>query len=200
MFSNNLNTRSANIDTYIDMLNNVKRENGIEPTMREALFDPVSKKRINKFERAKLENAGVDLSEYGNSECNRNCKHCKGHDKKISNIERGVFVYNEDDLVDESDALYVCEYCIKVGYDGKYKPEVCDTCDDCETCTEYMNGDCDGCGYSITYNGGSSYGEITDGDENSMYPEDESIFEELDEDRPDYGVKYPDGKFTIMNY
>lgn len=199
-FGKRLDTRSNNIDEYIDMMNNVKRENGIEPTMREALFDPVTKRRINKFERTRLELAGVDLSEYGNSSCSGNCKNCKGHDKHMSNIERGVFVYNEDDLVDESDELYVCEYCTMIGYDGKYKPEVCDTCTSCEECTEYMNGECDGCGYSPLFNGGSSYGELTNGVENTMCHEDETLFEELEEDEPDYEVRYPDGGFTIMNY
>lgn len=200
MIGKRFDTRSKDIDVYIDMINEAKRDNGIEPTMREALFDPITKRKINKFERSKLENDGVDLTNYSNSSCSGNCNKCKGHSDGISNIERGVFVYNEDDLIEESDEMYICEYCTKIGYAGKYRPEICDVCEDCDTCTEYMSGECDGCGYSVPYNGGYSYGEANNEENNSMCPEDENLFGDLNGDRPDYEVKYSDGRFTVLNY
>ena len=203
MISRSLDSRTMNIDAYIDMINNVQRENGIEPTMREALYDPVSKRRINMFERERLEKEGVDLSAYDNSSnagC-KGCHKCQQEDMKtISNIERGVFVYNESDLVDESDEDYICEYCTKIGYDNKYRPDACDMCDDCDGCMEYLSGECDGCGYSTLYNGGCSYGEVSNGGDYSMSQEDSQLIEEIEDGGPDYEPKYPDGGFSIMNY
>lgn len=202
MLSKEFDTRSKNIDTFIDMINSAQKDSGITPTMTEALFDPVTKRRINMFERKRLEEDGVDISKYENTSGSKccNCKKCQEKEKEISNIERGIFVYNEDDLIDESDDVYVCDYCTKIGYSGSYKPDICDTCDDCEGCTEYMSGECDGCGYSTTYNGGSSYGEVNSDSDYQMNQEDSELINELEEDRPDYEVKYPDGGFSIMNY
>ena len=193
-------SRIKNIDEAIDMLVSAQKENGVTPTMKEALFDPITKERINKFKRKRLEKEGVDLSSYETSSCSGNCSKCKPK-SSISNIERGIFVYSEDDLVDESDAPYVCEYCTKISYDGKYKPEVCDTCDDCEGCTDYMSGSCDGCSYSNMYNNGMSYGEMTNQDMTSrLSSEDSLLIDEITDDVPDYKVHYPVGKFTILNY
>lgn len=202
MISNKFDSRSKNIDTYIDMIRNAQRDSGITPTMQEALYDPVTKRRINIFERERLEEKGVDLTKYGNARSSgcTGCNKCKDGERKISNIERGIFVYNEDDLVDESDELYVCEYCTKIGYDSSYKPDVCDTCDDCEGCTEYISGECDGCGYSATYNGGCSYGEINSDNDYQMNTEDSQLINEIEDGGPDYEVKIPTGGFSIMNY
>lgn len=196
----NFDQRSKNIDGLFDMLTEVQKKNGIEPTMTEALFDPVTKERINVFKRKKLEASGVDLSKYG--EGNTKCKSCnKCEEKKMSNIERGVFVYNEDDLVDEEEGgIYVCEYCTHIGYDNAYRPEVCDMCDSCEECMDYINGECDGCEYSATFNSGRSYGELSTDTKITLNTEDESLIEEVKEDIPDYEVKKPVGGFTIMNY
>lgn len=202
MIGKEFDTRSKNIDTFMDMISSAQRDNGIKPTMQEALFDPVTKRRINVFERARLEKEGVDLSKYGNSKksgCS-GCHKCDKGEKPMSNIERGVFVYNEDDLIDESDDMYICEYCTKIGYDNAYKPDICDVCDDCEGCTEYLSGECDGCGYSTTYNGGCSYGESNVEAEYQMNSEDSQLIDEIEDGGPDYEVMIPDGKFTIMNY
>lgn len=203
MISKQFDSRLINIDNYIDMMKNAQEANGVTPTMREALYDPVSKHKINMFERARLEKDGVDLTKYGNSNkvgCSGNCNKCQQGEKKVSNIERGVFVYNEDDLVDETDETYICEYCTKIGYDSSYKPDICDTCDDCEGCTEYLSGECDGCGYSATYNGGCSYGEVSNDSDYKMNSEDSQLIEEIEDGGPDYEVKIPDGGFSIMNY
>lgn len=198
MIGNSLDSRSKDIDNLIDMMVNAQKENGIKVTMTEALFDPNTKERINIFRRRKLEKEGVDLTKYGAVE--KSCNKCnKCGEKTISNIERGIFVYNEDDLIDEEEGEYVCEYCTKIGYDSSYKPDICDTCDDCEGCTEYINGVCDGCQYSLLYNGGSSYGQISN--ENvSINSEDEVLFDEIENGGPDYEVEFPDGGFTIMNF
>lgn len=198
MIGNSLDSRSKDIDNLIDMMVNAQKENGIKVTMTEALFDPNTKERINIFRRRKLEKEGVDLTKYGAVE--KNCNKCnKCGEKNISNIERGIFVYNEDDLIDEEEGEYVCEYCTKIGYDSSYKPDICDTCDDCEGCTEYINGECDGCQYSLIYNGGSSYGQISS-EEIVIKSEDEILFDEIENGGPDYEVEFPDGGFTIMNF
>lgn len=195
-----IDSKEKNIDKAIDMLISVQKENGIESHMRKALFDPTTKARINRFQRARLEKDGVDLKPYGLE----GCKGCSGGcgKEKVSNISRGVFVYSEEDLCDDDDddGLYICEYCTQIGYDGAYKPECCDICDSCEDCREYRNNECDGCGYSRTYNG-TSYGltgeqSVVD----TMNTEDTMIYDELDRDIPDEKVHLPDRKFSIMNY
>lgn len=191
MISRNL-SQGNNIDDMIDLLIKVQKENGVEPTIQEALFDPNTKEKLSKFRRRKLEEAGVDLSDYGLD------NKCNGCDKKReSNIARGIFVFNEDDLYDEEDGGYVCEYCTKISYDGSYRPDVCDTCTECESCTEFRSEECDGCQYSTLYNGGSSYGQISD-EEYHMNDEDIELFNELEEDIPDYEKELPDGSFSIV--
>ena len=193
--------KTKDIDSLVDMLVNVQTENGIKPTMQEALFDPNTKERINIFKRKKLEAQGVDLSKYGENTptCNGSCNKCSKSDKHMSNLERGVFVYNEDDLIDEEEGNYVCEYCTKIGYDGSYKPDICDTCDDCEGCTEYIGNECDGCAYSAIYNGGMSYGQSTQ-DTSLIESEDQILLDEITEGGPDYEKKFSNGKFTILKF
>lgn len=196
-----LDAKEKNVDRAIDMLLAVQKENGIETNMRKALFDPTTNARINRFQRARLEQDGVDMKPYGVGDCN-GCNKCEK--EKISNIKRGVFVYSEDDLCydddDEPEGPYVCEYCTDVGYDGAYKPECCDICDSCETCREYINGECDGCGYSRTFNG-TSYGFVSEQTvTDTMSTEDSMIYNELDQDIPDETIHLPDRKFSIMDY
>jgi len=187
--------RSKDVDAVIDTLLEAQRENGIETHMRKALFDSKTKERINKFRRARLEAKGVDLSEYGAGDRSK-CANCEKH---LSNIERGIFVYNDEDLIDDSDEPYVCEYCVKVGFDSKYKPEECDVCEDCESCRDRINGLCDGCEYSITFNG-TTYGSLDDADVDvTIREEDQRVFDEID-GGPDYNVHYGSGHFTIMNF
>ena len=97
MIGKNLNLKGKNIDYLIDMLVETQKENGVEPTMHEALYDPDTNERINRFKRKKLEAQGVDLSKYGLKTKEKKSK------SEISNIERGVFVYSEDDLFDETE-------------------------------------------------------------------------------------------------
>jgi hypothetical protein len=191
--------RSKNIDSIIDMMISTQIESGVEPHMREAMYDPVTNERINQFQRERLERKGVDLSNYPNSGCRKNCNKC-GEKKPLTNIERGVFVYSENDLIDETDEAYICDFCTKIHYDNKYLPEACDICSDCETCMDYRNGSCDGCAYSHVYNG-MSYSAATGEDTTThMKPEDEAIFSELSEEAPDYDVHYPTGGFTVLFY
>jgi hypothetical protein len=199
--TNEFSPRSKNVDEIIDMIISAQQESGIESHMRKAIYDPVTNERINKFKRAKLEEKGVDLSSYTGSQCTGCQKNCNGKDNRpLSNIERGVFVYNEQDLIDDSDEGYICEYCNKIKYDNRYLPEVCDICDDCETCMEYRNGQCDGCEYSQIYNGMSYSAASGENSSGSMREEDQELFEEIDSDSPDYEVHYPTGNFTIMKY
>lgn len=195
-----MDSREKNIDKAIDMLVAVQKENGVDSHMRKVLFDPVTKARINRFHRERLEKDGVDLKPYGLE----GCKGCNSGcaKEKVSNISRGVFVYSEDDLLDDddSDELYICEYCTKIGYDGAYKPECCDICDSCEECREYRENECDGCGYSRTYNG-TSYGLTSEQSViDTLNTEDTMIYDELDRDIPDEKIHLPDRKFSIMNY
>lgn len=193
--------RSKNVDEICDMIISAQQENGVQSHMRKAIYDPVTNERINKFKRAKLESKGVDLSNYTGCQCTGCSKDCDGKDKKpLSNIERGVFVYNEEDLEDDSDEGYICEYCTKIKFDNRYLPEVCDICDDCETCMEYRNGQCDGCEYSQIYNGMSYSSASGESSSDNMKPEDVALFEEINSGVPDYEVHYPTGKFTIMKY
>lgn len=202
MLNNGFSDNNANIDNVLDTLVDVQKKNNITPTLKEALFDPETKERINVFRRKKLEAQGVDMSKYDETvECSKKCPGCKKDkpdDEHKSNIERGIFVYNEDDLIDEEEGEYVCEHCIKIGYDGGYKPDICDTCDDCEGCTEYLSGDCDGCQYSTLYNGGLSYSQST-GQESTIDESDRELYDEIDDDFDDE-VKIPTGGFTILDF
>ena len=194
MISNAFETRKNDVDAVIDTLIKAQQDSGIETHMRKALFDPKTNERINKFQRARLEAKGVDLSDYPGNESK--CKKCEKH---LSNIERGVFVYNDEDLIDGSDEPYICEYCTKISFYNRYKPEECDVCEDCESCREHMNGECDGCEYSITFNG-TTYGSLDDADVDvTMKEEDQRVFEEIDSG-PDYTTHYGSGHFTIMNF
>lgn len=195
--TNEFSSKEKDVDAVIDSLLEVQAENGVKSNMRKALFDPVTNERINKFKRAHLESKGVDLSNYGDINCSR-CGKCK--DKPISNIERGVFVYSEDDLIDDSDEEYICEYCVKIGFDNAYRPEECDCCDACEGCREYQNGECDGCGYSILYNGVPYSQVVGVGSSDSSPSQDADVYEEINSDVGDYDVHLPSGRFTIMNY
>ena len=194
--TNEFASKNKNVDEVIDTVLQAQRDNGIEVHMREALFDPVTSARINKFQRARLEAKGVDLTPYGVHSCN-GCGKCNDKKKNESNIARGIFVYSEDDLIDDSDEEYVCEYCMRIGYDDKYRPEECDVCDQCEECREYQNGECDGCKYSPIYNG-STYGEVIYGESAELNPEDSHLIEESQQF--DDRIHYPTGHFSVLNY
>ena len=196
MISKAFSSRSNDVDAVIDTLIKAQEDSGVEVHMRKALFDPKTKERINKFQRARLEAKGVDLSEYGeDSKGNNKCKGCE----HLSNIERGIFVYNDEDLIDGSDEPYVCEFCNKIGFDSRYTPEECDVCEECDSCRDRINGDCDGCEYSVFFNG-TTYGSVGNTDSDiTMKDEDKQVFDELDGE-PDYSTHYGSGRFTIMNF
>lgn len=196
--TNKFDTRNKNIDAIIDMMIETQKENGVESHMAEVLYDPDTNERVNRFKRKRLEELGVDLSRYGNHDCVKCGGGCgKKENKPVSNIERGVFVYNENDLVDESDEQYVCEYCAKVSYDGTYSPEVCDFCDECEMCNDMMRGECDGCCYSNFYNG-ASYGSLMEMG-TTMRDEDSKILDELESGKEDAEVHVPTRRFTVLS-
>lgn len=62
---------------------------------------------------------------------------------------------------DDNEDIYICDCCSVARRTGfKYHPDECDTCDDCSMCQQYVDGDCDGCGYSTKYNNGQFYRDI----------------------------------------
>ncbi len=194
-FVKQLDLRQRNIDLVIDTLVKTQEENGIHSNMTKVLFDPNSGQRINKFQRKRLEEKGVDLSRYKGSDCSK-CNKC---DSKKSNIERGVFVYGEDDLIDDDDdSRYICEFCTNIGFDGKYRPEECDMCEECEACNDYIHGECDGCGYSVLYNG-QPYGSLDDSDvDTDSINERQRLLDELEQN--DSMIHYPSGGFSVMKF
>lgn len=192
---------NLNIDEYMDALIDAQRNHGIKPTMVEAMFDPSTGRRINKFERARLEKSGVDLSNYvnGKSSCSGNCNKC--NEKQLSNIERGVFVLTRNDLpYEEDDQPYICDYCLEIGYDGKYQPDKCDFCNQCDDCVDSMNGKCMGCMYSTFYNNGLTYAEVNEDVETSYNAEDELLVNDISENAPEYEIRKPLSGFTVMDY
>ena len=178
------------------MISDVQKENGEDNDMREALYDPHTMERINKFKRRKLELEGVDLTEYGSDPIS---KSKDKEDGEKSNIARGIFVFNEADLIDEEDGEYICEHCFKTGSGCIYKPDICDLCHECDSCSEAMSGTCDGCAYSTFYNGGMSYGQASNM-EIQLTSEDTSLFDDITDGGPDYKKEKPTGHFTILDY
>ena len=189
-------SETDNIDKVIDMIIDVQKENGIKTNMREALYDPKTMERINKFKRRRLEQEGIDLTEYGSDPVQNNSSVSNEHK---SNIERGVFVFNEADLIDEEEGEYICENCFRIGSACIYKPDICDLCQECYGCSEAINGTCDGCSFSTCYNGGLSYGQATNM-EVEMSPEETLLFDDIIDGEPDYEKEKPTGHFTVLDY
>lgn len=196
--------RTDNIDNMLDSLIQIQKENGVESKLREAIFDPKTNQRVNVYRRKELERKGVDTSDYINSPVTKEskCKKCpKAIEKGISNIARGIFVYNESDLIEDSGEMYICEYCTDIGRDNKYRPDKCDTCTSCIECNEYIGNTCDGCGYSTLYNEGSTYGELTNqNNDDFMKDEDRKLFVDIESDKPEFKRFEPTGGFTINDY
>lgn len=84
----------------------------------------------------------------------------KPKDKKLTPFACGNFDMSIDgmDIDDGEDGIYVCDMCDKLGYSGKYIPEICDTCKACAGCNEYEEGECSGCSFSV-YRDGEYYHE-----------------------------------------
>lgn len=194
-YGSRFSDRDINIDNMIDTLLDVQKQNGIENTMREALFHTRTSERLNVFRRKRME-ANGQISEY------LPLSNSKPESKEVSNIERGVFVYDRHDLEEVTDEPYVCEFCTLIGAEGEYRSHICDLCDECEKCTDYRNNECDGCEYSILYNGGSTYGEVHDiQDTKALSAEDEALLCEITKEDEDVKTsKDTKEKFTIMNF
>lgn len=190
-------SRSRNIDQFLDSLIEAQEQNGgVRTHLRKALFDPYTNRRINCFERKRLEEQGVDLSSYSDADG----EVVKKKDVSTLPLLRGVYAISEEDLCPEEDDFYICEYCRQIGRDNKYRPEVCDMCTCCEQCSEAMADECDGCSYSTYYNG-TTYGEANQEEvEPVEFDEtlDAKVIHQLNEDckKP----RRPDGGFTIMKY
>lgn len=186
--------RDVNIDKMIDTLMDVQSQNGVTCTMKEALFHPNTSERINVFRRKHLEKQGKldELQPLSRTKS----------DNKTSNIARGVFVYDANDLEVDSDEPYVCEFCSLIGSDGVYRNDTCDLCDECEKCADYRNNQCDGCEYSILFNGGYTYGETHNVSvEDTSINEDKLLFDEFTQDDTEVKTsKNTKERFSIMNY
>lgn len=177
-----LTSLSVNIDNLIDRMVAVQQENGVPVHMSECGFDPVTKKRVNRFHKKILKDQGVDLKSYMTLSSQSN----EEIPVQESQIKRGVFVYDSSDLIEEDDSPYVCEDCVELGYNGEYIAETCDLCEICSNCQHMTNGDCDGCVYSPIYRGGITYGEfMSNGDTtfDTLNDKDKMLIEEVDSDK-----------------
>lgn len=110
---------------------------------------------------------------------NKPKRHIPLYEKGFNRFYNGLFG-DGDDEDDDDDDMYICEYCINLGYTNKYKAHVCDNCTKCEGCSEFGNGSCDGCSYSRTrtghlYSEGLGLEEIVD-------PDDIVIMNNIEED------------------
>lgn len=124
----------TNIDKLIDAFNSAQEAEGIKKTFAED------------------ENVGKSVSKRSDNNIQ-----LPEQTKKKGGWFCGVFMTEDDDFDDDDEnGIYVCEYCDKLGYHQKYRPEICDSCRACDTCNQYEIGDCSGCSYSI-YRDGEYY-------------------------------------------
>lgn len=113
-------------------------------------------------------------------------------ERGFENFYNGIFGTEDDD----DDDTYVCEYCTNLGYSGKYKAHICDNCTKCEGCSDFINGNCDGCSFSKTRTG-QLYSE-TLGLDQIVDPDDLEILEESKNNYESRRRKF--GGFSILNY
>lgn len=146
-----------------------------------------------------------DIIGNNNGTCDsKKCSTCKSHCKsnqhedsseaqenKVTNLMAGKFVDDEDE-----DDLYVCEYCTAIGYSEKYQSDLCDDCTCCETCSEYIDGDCDGCSYSVFRDGEYYYTKL--GIEQLLCAEDLDIINSIGEEK--VLQRFNPSSFTVLNY
>lgn len=137
------NNNFTNIDTLLDAVTKMQESEGIETTFKEI------------GTKAETDDS---IKETNKQSCSHNCKTCGSNcnteqepkEKKTGFLKPfSTFV---DDDTDDAEP-YICEYCETPGYNRRYKPEICDTCTQCEACTEYVNGECSGCEYSVIRDG-----------------------------------------------
>lgn len=193
---------NINIDDLLDVYKGVQEEAGIDTGLVESNLDVDSKGNV-----VKVDKTGSD-SKKGCSRCNGNCE-CKKEDKPNDIYHSGFssrlgrfkdFMSPEiEDL--EGDGVYVCEYCMTLGYKKEYTPYLCDTCTNCEGCNEFESGDCSGCSFS-TYRTGRLYSdELRDsGQEVPVDEEHEELL--LKFDTEDYGNerRSSNKNFSIVDY
>jgi hypothetical protein len=115
------------------------------------------------------------------------CDMCKSNNEQKESKKMTPFALGNFDMVldgtdvgdDDDDGIYVCHMCDKLGYSGKYVPELCDTCKACASCAEYEQEECSGCSYSV-YRDGEYYHEKLP--ESELISEhDAELFRELEE-------------------
>ena len=205
---------SINIDSMLDVYVNTQKEAGINPGLEECEFEISNRGDI--IRKKPIVNDDDD-NKPEEKECSGSCKKCGCHDKKEQSgafeipwylkNKLGLFedsMSSEIDTSDDSDEVYVCEYCSDIGYKKEYKPYLCDTCNVCETCPEYSSEECSGCEYSI-YRTGKTYSqELADRGEDVPLGDDEQTlinysgqpetFEEEDD------VRDTDNEFSILDY
>ena len=112
-------------------------------------------------ETFKLRTPDAEPTKCASCEPSKDCNcQSKPVEKKLTPFACGSFdmSLNGTDVGDDEDGIYVCDMCDRIGYSGKYVPEVCDTCKACAGCNEYDMGDCSGCSYSV-YRDGEYYHE-----------------------------------------
>lgn len=131
-----------NIDDILQAFSSAERAEGLPETFKQIVSDKPTK---SKCDKCKAEKCEVEFEE-------------KITEKKKTPFACGNFDMSLDgaDIDDEDDDIYVCDMCDKLGYSGKYIPEICDTCKACAGCNEYDDGECSGCSYSV-YRDGEYY-------------------------------------------
>ena len=200
-----------NIDTLLDVYVQTQRDNGADPGLEECeiTIDNDGEMHIEKPKHKEED------------KCSGSCKSCNGscHSKESSKNESeedekpwlhlnklGLFedcMSSELEQMDDDDGeTYVCEYCSDIGFRKEYKPYICDTCNICETCVEFENGECSGCGYSI-YPNGKPYSALLaeNGDDSYIDDEERQLLLDLSSDvETETSVRKPDFSFTVLDH
>ena len=130
-----------NIDDILRVFSSAEKAEGLPETFKQVVPDKEEKPKCDKRES----DTKTDIPK----------------EKKLTPFACGNFDMSLDgsDSIDEDDdGIYVCDMCDRLGYSGKYIPEICDTCKACAACNEYDEGECSGCSYSI-YRDGEYYHE-----------------------------------------
>lgn len=143
--SRNFAQSFVNIDTLCSVYATTQQSLGQTPVFKEK--GEIDKKGENTESSETQTSHGCDCRS-----CEKSCgKSTKKYDFSLNGLFGDGHISEEDD-----DQDYICEYCGALGYKQKYIPEICDSCTQCSTCTEYINDECSGCSYSI-YRDGTYY-------------------------------------------
>lgn len=190
----NLTEYNIDIDSLLDVYNEVQREAGIDTGLVE------NDVMIDRDGTPTL----VKSSNSSESKCHE-CQKCedKPDKQEIGFVNRlGSFSDFKSPEIDDDDDddTYICEYCSEIGCDHKFIPYLCETCAACEECAEYSSGDCSGCTYS-RYRTGRPYSvELKDkGEVVPVSEEDIELLNVLQSD--DVNDRLPvDKGFSIADY